>query len=744
MKLAIKNIKGAVTSYDEDDLNLETAIQLDNFKIYSGYIKANIPSIDSLYQDNLYKTKPHLYLPVLDEGWEWETGLITNVSNDILGEDTDRDEFTVLLLVAKHTTTTSTSRTIWFRKWTENISDEWTEPILGGYNAPAYSFITSDMLTTLRTGKTFFKVEDGIIKIFMPHDSFWFGYLNRTWNVSSNWSDSTISPSSSINDFYLDRLVENAIPSNMEAKGSTDGELYCASGYRLGVSLSARAVTEAEAPIQSGDTIKFIKISEEEDDTGMYGNGKTYIVAKAEIQGGDYDGYIKPNPLNSQYPGGNTNEWHFIEKYHSPTSTERSWILPSEVEEFMTIDSGTDYFADADTYKKRRPTINAAMLAISNLPWVNEVGYTEGGYEDFWVFPNSNGSDIPDLFNTTLTYTLDKGTVDDDGFTGANAYICLAVTAVLDETTEIIINQKKIDTADVASYKYGLNVTIELPLDLNRRVTRLKLYAKESIVKGADYYLVEEYDLIGDTMPRYTNLVIGESSITNSGVTLSQNIGIFYDEREPNDYKILTGFSSIATKDRISIGLKYDDTSNIYYSVLGGGNLQNDLIYKANILDISFSSKLTAVTAIGNNLAVIGNDEIFILRIDIISTSLIFSKQDALEFGIRSIENVREVQGGVIIHTPLGIFLTNGYEKTWLSEAINEEIKNNYNSNVITYNKYLQELYVWAPGETTKYWKYSFERKNWEKILVGDGILHEILIDLNGKTNFLVNEVRTN
>ena len=94
-----------------------------------------------------------------------------------------------------------------------------------------------------------------------------------------------------------------------------------------------------------------------------------------------------------------------------------------------------------------------------------------------------------------------------------------------------------------------------------------------------------------------------------------------------------------------------------------------------------------------------------------------------------------------IINTPLGIFLTNGYNKQWLSEAINEELKGLYQYTYLSYNPYKQELLVFIDEDIVRYWKYSFEYQNWMKINVGRHKLIKPLLNSDGEYSFLISEL---
>lgn len=718
-KIKINNIHGMITNVDERKLNPEIATLLENAREYNGYIKANFHPVREVKQSENFTSRPNDYLPLLpSENWDWETGTFCSIGNDPLSDSTTAVDDEYLVLIAIHDTGEGYERSIWVRKWDEGSF--WIELRVDGFNVLQRTYLTKDFFFTTKKGKTFFKNDNGVLKIFMPHDSFWLGYMDRSRWVPRN-INATLTTKEWIGGLYLDRLSERTDLSTASVQVTGLDTLGCAEGKRLGIEVLTDVVQTDEIPIETGTKFKF---EFKRFETWNSGEDEQQVrICGAKVTEGDSTGNYLTNPLLESYPGGQTTDWAFIRKQSDVLAgwAVDSWLLPVAVNDSMKKENGDD--------------INYTQ---THNPYITRSGHTwNTPYIDFYEFPEVATSAEDVTATTSFLWVADKDNIGNSGFEKVTSTIYALTTMFLDETTEIIVGLNAIDISKVTTSKYGIKFNFRTPTDLNKRVTRIRLYMKVD-PSATDFTLAKDFDLMQDTAPKFDNLILGQSSLDANGVTLSQNIGLYFDESKSKDYVVKTVFSSFCSKDGVTLALLPGDTNSIYYSTLGGGNLQPDLIYIDNKLPISFKDKLIAIVTINNSFAVIGTNRMFIIRVDEINGSLIFSSQDTLEFGIRDSKDVVEVQGGIILHTQLGIFLTNGNDKNWLSQEINNIIEENWKNYSIFYNPYQQELYYKKDYGSTEFYKYSFQYKNWSKYYIGEADLKEVLMTRGGKIVYLI------
>lgn len=707
-KIKLENITGLISNYDDTLLKPEVAIDGANVFIGNGYFEDATPLTKVLSQDEKWGSEPQNYLPFLPVDWEWETGTFASITQDPLSEDKTVFTDTVLFLVGKGYEDGEYKRTIWYRKWTDNPDDAWTQP---------YNPITEASLTTALDGKVFFKNANGILKIYFPHDAFWFGYISRVIYKPTSDRHSAVTQIG----YYFDRLVENSDFSN------NIPTTVCAPGYRTGAIITS-SIVDKPITIVTG-AVKFMFRFKRFETWDSGDAQKQVVICEAvvtETNGDVKAGSFLENTFIEGYPGSKTTEWVFYRVW-TTSGWDDAWVLPKSMADTIKTLTGAELTTLYNEVKSPRVSKSNQLL---NTP-----------YSDFLIF--ISGVDFPDVASdaptTTFASTKATGSIESDGFAKVDNDVQLLVTTVLDETTEFITARQVVNTKAVTTAKFGVKLTLQLPGDFNRRTTRIRIYVKQKSV-DPDFQLAYEYNLLEEINSSNLELVLIRGQVDALGTTLSQNIAFFLDEDKVSEYNIINGFNTITEIDGISIGLATGDTSNAYYSVLGGGNLQPDLVYKANVLPISFKDRLTAVASINNNFGVFGTNRLTLLRPDIANTSLIFSAIDAVELGAKDQEDVAEVQGGVIVNSPNGVFLTNGYNKQWLSEPINREVKDVYEDSYIVYNPYKQELMYFVNGTTVDYQVYSFEYQNWMKVKVGPDVIIKPLLDAQGNISFLIRE----
>ena len=152
----------------------------------------------------------------------------------------------------------------------------------------------------------------------------------------------------------------------------------------------------------------------------------------------------------------------------------------------------------------------------------------------------------------------------------------------------------------------------------------------------------------------------------------------------------------------------------IYHSTFGGGKLMPDLIYDDNRIPITGVSRLTAVANADGRLIAFTPHTAYAVKADEVAGVLGFVIEDTIELGIKDKNDVANAQGGVVVHTQHGIYLTNGFETSLLSEAIDDIVEDNYSTGRIYYNRYKHEV-LYKPTNSEDLYRYRAKDKVWEK-----------------------------
>ena len=196
MKLKIKDFKGIYTNIDENDNRFELVRESENFFHRRGYLE-----LDPRYlieDSNL--PDPDTDFPAFT--WAFETGIYTTLSSDILttADIPVPSKHDVLILIAKVKDGNTYHRVVYLYDITN--SDGWYEmsnkgnytqvggePIIDILNYDGSDFDKSFFSTTI-DGTVHFQVENGRLKLYFPHDTFWLGKIDRKiWikDLKSRW-----------------------------------------------------------------------------------------------------------------------------------------------------------------------------------------------------------------------------------------------------------------------------------------------------------------------------------------------------------------------------------------------------------------------------------------------------------------------------------------------------------------------------------------------------------------------------
>lgn len=702
-KLKIKNWKGLYTNIDENDSALDISRTSINFRYNRGYVQFENRELGEYA------------LPVIDTafgiGWEWETGIYATLTNDPLDQDATATKYDCLILVAKQDDGSQYNRLIFLKDLTNDsiwyeLSKEGNastyinkfgvpDKFIGIENHDGAGGFTNSYFSTTKEGKAYFREEAGHIKLFLPHDCFWIGRIERA--LRTPYANYDFSDDPNILGWYIDKLVENFDPLMTVSTADIYPPLPHRIAWRGGVSVSTDNVTRnKEINLGSMDTHAPVNIE---------------------------DGHSERTTIYSWTPifkdGGGPVPTTVVPYAESLYSTLQNSIF--------FYDSHVDYGAPAglvampanfaDYYETYNPSTGVTIpftdfATLQNNVTIEVLGsstaYTLSG-RNAWVMPLSAVS----AHSWRYVGTVDTTT---QGFDDGEERFHMIITAVLDEREEVIVKALTQEIPDTITGKWKIVITnaILLPKS-NYRVTRLRYYVKTGF--GTVYHLYKDIEFLDtsttDTTTERATFDIIEAD--NTAILLAQNIGLEPDEERWDSYKVIQGFRDFTTESGVSIGISNEDYSNIYYSVLGGGNLQPDLMYKQNILQVAGANIINAVAVINKELAALTDDTTYVIKVIESIGALVFTINTTLEFGVKDQFDTAQMQGGLAINTRHGIYTTTGMQSNLISDAIDDIVKANFSSSRIYYNKDLHELY-YKISNTDDLYRFRFKDNVWELI----------------------------
>jgi len=767
-KVKIKEFKGIATNFDENDVKLE---------VFNGSLnvrhRGSFAEVEPRQLAEYNLPDPNAEFGIYGYNFEWETGIYCILSGDKFKSTSDRilagDKYNVLVLVAKAYKDNKYHRLIYLRDFTNPGLNYWIE--LSKYGANEDTFVSivnhrpadlgedrfsNSFFSTELDGEAFFKTDRGNLKLYLPHDAFWIGKWNRkikVYNADINEWDGTIGTKPNgegVHQWYIDRLVEPFDQNAIGMIGDTN-HLFCAPGRRLGWRGEVTVATDIDLEQRE---INYIGNS---GDPGLWGALKDHDGFR-KVKAYAFDGWFKDDyskvpatinfafssPVIAQEPEweslflyGATCEWpggnegiaipiKFFDYYgiYNPITGED--IDPSTLGWHRSLDANT-----YDNYAVKK-YFNDGTYGGATVPWTwyenSTINYFEIYGTGFWHLPlNTIWTTRPVL---SFRYK-GSGTVSEKGFDITNREFALVVTALLDDRDEVVVSAKKYVVPPTINSKWiPLVKNIKIPVtDMNLRVTRYRYYFK--LRTDVDFDLVKEHDFIKATEvegPIADFFTVYPD--TRSDIYLSTNIGFLLNENRFYDYQPLTGFKSAAIKDRISVAIATGDYAGAFYNVVGGGNIQSDVILTQNRLLIPNSASIVAVSTVSDTILLVTDKETFLIKPDEALGQLVFSIRDTLEYGIKDRNDLVEMKGAIILHTRKGIFITDGYKTKSLSEPIDDIIFNNYANGNIRYNPVLHELYYFI-NTTETFYRYRFQDQVWESInLLLDSIPAETPLEL--------------
>ena len=708
--LKYKIPKSVVTNIDSSDANLEVAAELMNMKAQQGYLEGKTVSWGN------EESMPDL------PGWSIETGIYAYISTDQYSVDVKAIKtYRVRLLVylLDGTPNNAFTRKVMYKEegdqvWLDvaSLCTDW------GQGSTETQFTTAYMGTDVE-GKTLLINEDGVVKIYMPHDTFWFGRLKRSIDISKDKGKLDIAEG-----YYLERLVE---PINLLQQPSIENNLL-AGNERLGINFQVKQSSDVTPDIGAPCTFTLEGSSKPAwEDLESYFLTTSYS-AVDDTTGDD----ILNDMVGAGIYGGGTPIWGFIQQYDDSGVYQNKLIAPISITKRFSPTGGWGGIStevDTDTvygmyHQKGR---------------IDPDGHPDPDYE----MPLKLANYTPDtkvllIDDTALPGTgwqsLIAGELDDGGGWGGETTQVQALdvlyTLMLDYKTEIIVAYSRFEPlVDRDNPAYSLAVTITLPENINKRVTNLKVYVKEVIWsnENLDYEEVKNFDLQSSKTPFYYTFNV--YSVDLSGRSLFNATNFFFEDDKPEKYRIINKVEDRAISRGYSICTSNEYRITPFHCAIGNGQIMTDLFYLTTAILTSLEGTIIALESTEGKLFAITEKSTYLIHVGQLAGYPTFDILEQLEYGIKFRHDAIKVQGGILLFTIDGIFLTNGQQSQLISRDINNILEYDYydrdkDKPSIFYNSYEHQLlYVPQKVKPIDYdeiivqeygFIYSFRRQGWE------------------------------
>lgn len=723
----LKDWKGLYTNRDENEVSFEFAKESINFRHSRGALFYESRNIGEY-------SLPEIDPSLSAYDWKWETGIYSTLLNDPLAENPVAKKYDTLVVIAKAEDNGKYHRLIFLKDLTNNSI--WYELSKYGNVNPTTTFIENhngsgsfdnSYFTTTIDGKAFLRVEDGRLKVFLPHDCFWIGRSERQLYFKGEVLDVL-----KTNQWYIDRLQEPFDEKNLTmfvslgtvhrtfvgnplniilGPETLKAAIYNSPGRRNAIKFNVNVITDPGTVINERPVTKVFK-----QDNVYYGfpdlpgtHDERWNTFTYELRLDNnpipceqiYSHISPPGPLRKK---DTPNEWH-IYKVHPDVLTDYVFLDPQIMNAFKPLGKTWEQAAIDDPNITLASEWKAWNLDNQGFGWHTTDHALMAG------MPRATFDALP------LAY-VKAGRIEDIGIANEFSAYNIVATAVYDNREEYILESYSGSLTGIgANERFALEISkLCLPWDFNRRTTKLRFYAKFYDLEGnpaIDHTLYKEFDLLDEKNETAIPFHIYYSS--ESGVQLSQNIGVTFDDEKPQSHRVVTGFRDVATEGGVSVALATNDYSSVYYSSLGGGNLLPDLIYNTAIVPIPGVPIVNAVTTVNTKLALLSDNTLFLIEVLVDAGVLAFAVKSMLEFGVKDFNDIAQIQGGIAIHTMHGIYTTTGNESNLISEPIDDIVKANFKTGKIYYNKYLHELY-YKPTNSEDLYRFRFKDAVWEKI----------------------------
>lgn len=727
-EIKINKWLGIYQNIDENNLNFDYIKDGSNFlnkETYTEYIPRNI----------INYTLPNISLAFPGRTWSWETGKFCFIYDDIFyNNDPETPAPPInplkkcLILVAK----TYDSINLKYHRlvYLQDLSNgTWYELSKNGTNQGGLILIENhdgannfdnSLFSTSIDGQVIINNNNGVIKLYFPHDTFIINYYRRRLY----YYGSTKSPN--VTGWYIDRIVEQFdrintsllyysdnqwVPIYYNPAAKFNSNFYCNSLRRIQYKLDYTILSNQNQIVGEVTLTKT--------DNGEVTNikvptvGAGYVVCKARKYTFTYNSItVSQQMIPGFYP-----YWPSASYINNNNVTLDSFYFPISA-------AGTYYLL---------PIPFIETIGISGSDWLSLSNANPGDagwdWDGAFIQRADGGTHLltwpvyyitPALFNSLTLIWTKEGKISDIGFENKYAKIFNIITGVINEQDEVIIDYSEIPIAlDTTTYpKFAIeykNPTI--PYNHNRNLTRIRIYLGlqgRNKLDTVEPEMIKEYNLL-DPVNDITKFFVATTK-SWSGFTLANNIGISFDTEYPDKHQLITGLRAVTTDSNITLALQNNNYANIYYSAVGGGNLQSNVIYKQNVIPFDIPDTILGIASINNKFIAVGKEGLRIINIVNPETgALQFTYHKTLPFTINNSKDIINTTSGIVIHTKQGIYITNGYEHQLISEPINNVVKTYYSTAKIFYSSQRQELYYLVPS-LSKIYFYSFEYKTWNSI----------------------------
>lgn len=698
--LLIQNFRSLYTNIDPDQASQETLSAMLNFRLREGYVEVEPRHLSALTD-----------LPTLDAGYAFETGIYCTLTNDALNNtlNSTATKYDVFVLVALKYSTGTFYRKIYLQDVTDPLSPgAWEEMSKEGAVALSNINISESFYTTTIDGRTFFKVQNGRLKVYMPHDCFWIGILNRTLYLPTPTTLAYTAPLA-LNQFYIDRLLEDWVGERKTLVGD-----ICQDINRQGVRLTLETVTGDTTIIESRPiTMSYYSLSLVDFPGGGTGYVHQFNVTINE------DGSDVPLIVAYNDSDVDTENRHWAFSENGDNNGDTMYIPTVWFSQIQRLDANLNEIIPA-TYATftTDPTVNGGVA-----------------YGDFYYLTKA------DFLSYTDWHYIGNTTIADVGFEASVKEYSMVVTATLDERDEIIISQYDRNVDETGKWAIKIS-SVKIAEDLNYRTTKLKMYIK--LKDDLDYELVNVLDLLAEdfSLPAFQYI----SDFQREGIFLTQNIGFAFDPEKSRAYKPILAFRDVATINNIGIGVANDDYTNVHYSVVGGGVIQTDLMLTQNIVPLPGVSIINALGELTTHFLAASDRQSFIVQPADVADVLAFTVQDTLEYGVQDKRDMIQAQGALFMNTSQGIISTNGLRTEIISLPINDIVKAAYNNldTNIYYNPTLHELYYIIDNGLNYIYRLRFEIQGWDIIKWTTdpasylNLINDIIYDAQGNITYLL------
>lgn len=728
--IRINKFEGLYTNYDENNLKPELFIKSENYKHTKGKLIpipeevsiSELPDVDAFHNED-------------PSTWELEDYIICDLTNDVIPENISVAVYRIHFAIFKRSYVDG-SKTYYVRDcWFKNDGTSlWYELSSNGNlaNIPLKVFEASEtdpierygdkILTTDIDGKVFTVQHDGVLKIYMPHDCFWFGRITRV-NKFKKYSQS-------YNQFYLDRILEPYYGGTaLMNLNTTTWDYTNLDKRRLSADFFLKTTTTGT--ITADDTVliyptkQLVEARVRITDPPFFGP-KIFMAAYTPVIDS------KNNTVEFFNPAGiyanvliNANvslENHFAFYLHPNHS---SYQIAFHAEYFNNI---TVKYRDTGAIFNLASRLSADIpaLRVDGDPTPFNIPPAMVGTTGFYLFNES------EIVGGNLEFTLaGEQQIADVGFASSLNEVKIIITAQLDNREEIVLIKKNMNVINGGNPFAFLIETLQIPIDNNLRVTRYFIYLKFN--GEIDYQQYKEFitaeDGFGAAVGKYI------STLDATGIYLTQTIGFAFTEEKDN-YQVKNQFLDYIVNNGFGLALYRNDSLNVYRSTFGRGKIMPDLFYPDNRIDIEGVTFVKKLLTIGSHIGLVTSVKMVIIQVQVVNNTLVFDTQDALPYGIVDREDALEIQGGAIIKTQEGIFLTDGFQvRDKISEAINDLVIGS--TTKMFYNPIKHELYWIYTTTPVKYNRYRFDEKVWETIVKEGPEISKIVIDPDGQINFI-------